>query len=143
MLSTTNTINDIKSKLRNTYDFYGYSDDEAFSATIVEVVSETKIRLIDLIGDRRYEEIQEMDKTDLANDESCIYYAEVYLSASEFISQHEEGISQGMLKSFTIEGISVSDAGASGFSDTALSFFMKAVNFLRIANYELLSVQLI
>ena len=45
MLSTTWTIEDVKNKLKKTYDFYDFNSDDEFEAALIDIAEEVLRRI--------------------------------------------------------------------------------------------------
>jgi hypothetical protein len=117
MLSATNTITDMKIELQ-TYDVYGYSTDNLFVTALTEAVATARReRMIPIMGEGDYTALTALDKTGLTEDQTNIYYAEIYYSIAEYV------LSQDRKDKFMRRGTTESRSGAnnsysitSGFS---------------------------
>ena len=141
LLSSTNSVTDIKAVMQRTYSQLGYASDELYT-TAIETVSIPNY-LIDLrpiVGDSLYEEIQVKDKTSLESNEQYIYWAEVYLIVSRLCGQlgnKQIQSSKGGGTSFSSEGYSqsVNDTKKAGYFELEKEYYNQAKELLSLAGY--------
>ena len=89
MLSTTNTITDMKLELQ-AYNVYGYSSDLLFVAALTSAVSTARReRMVPVMGISDYNSLASLDKTGLTEAQENVYYAEIYFSLAEFVLSHD------------------------------------------------------
>jgi hypothetical protein len=140
MLSATNTITDIKTLLRNSFSFYGFADDPAFSDSLEISVNhivlaemypalssmrssggydyglellQTNNRLT--IGKSYYDTIKAKDKVGLSVTEEYIYNAELYFAMADFLYNLDNDSKysiNGSTKTISTKGYSSSVSGA-------------------------------
>ena len=144
-LSATHTITDLKALLRNTYDYYGFASDALFVTNLDLYVNEAKLMDLYLyVGSTTYDSISAKDKASLSTYETYVYQAELYFSASHFLSGFNNSDVQsreGDSGSLTVEGYSRSFSGASGYDQAALSYQSKGFEFLALAGHNPLQIQ--
>jgi len=158
MLSATNTVTDIKAKLRNTYSFYGFASDAVFISAIEESVDTVKYDVMYpalssiqenaiaeigpgisynnlASGKSFYDLIAAKDKVNLNVVEEYIYWAEVWLSMSELIGALSDDFQynvNGDSESISTEGYSSSVSGLDKSGKLALAnkYYLKGYGFL-------------
>ncbi len=139
MLSTTNTIIDIKKKLKNDYSYYGYSTAKDFDSDLETAVDDAKYEtLLPILQQGQYavisnaigyyDLIASKDKVDLTLSEGYIYRAEVYFACAQFMEDYARAENQSTLgdsESISVEGYSRSVSGSTTGKDVAVTEFMK------------------
>jgi hypothetical protein len=145
MLSSTNTINDIKTKLKNDYSYYGYANDAAFVTALTDSVNEVDLMIIiPKISQGFYDTIQAKDKVNLETREEYIYWAEVFYACCNFL-QHEDITNEAMGGggSLSVEGYSrsESESGATSRAKSGLQYWKKATSLMGLAGYNMMKLQ--
>lgn len=143
MLSTTHTVSDVKAKLVNTYDFYGYVSDAAYTAAI-ESTCEDVMRLYfyPRIGQDEYDRIAALDRVGLTEYETYLYWAEVYTICHDllkWVESIQNQLSTSSSESLTVEGYSykTSSGGSSTSSKTALKgYYDKMFMYWKLAGWN-------
>lgn len=145
MLSSTNTISDLKGLIKNDFSYYGFSTDELFTTNLTLYIDESKLLdLYPVIGESFYSTLSAKDKVSLTLYETYIYNAELYFSASRFLSNHADSITQdnaGSGGSLSVEGYSRTWSGESGFESVSSNFQDKGHEFLSLAGHNVLQLQ--
>lgn len=153
MLSVTNTVDDIKKKLRNGFAFYKFADDAAFVAAIEESVDTVKYsEMIPYMGKESgiynaescYNSIADKDKIGLNLIEQYIYKAETWFSCSEFVeSNANDELYQlsGNSISISIPGFSRDIEGAGITKKTVSSYYYsKGFEMINLAGFKVSSL---
>jgi hypothetical protein len=152
MLSSTYTIEDIKSRLKKTYDFYGYESEGDFEDDLETVVEDVMLLYFyPRIGKDRYDEIAAKDKTGIDYDtdpeELYLYWAEVWTVCYEFnkfITRTDNQQQTSSKENLKVEGYSYeSDSGdSSSLGELATSdFWKKALKYWKRAGFNLGGLQ--
>ncbi len=144
MLSATNSVLDVKAKLGNTYDYYGYASDGVFVTAITAALTQTA--LLDMyphLTQSYYETIQAKDKVSLTLVETYLYEAEVAYAAWRFLRKYrslDQSDSSG--GSLSVEGYSRgSGSGASGLDRAMFSLADEARGYMGCAGYKVMQVK--
>jgi hypothetical protein len=149
MLSATYTVSDVKAKLVNSYDYFGYVSDAAYTAAI-ESTCEDVMRLYfyPRIGEDDYNTIAAKNRVGLTSYETSLYWAEVYTVAYQLLKWVESYQNQLMTSSseaLTVEGYSYktsSGTGNSTSSNKALrAYYDKMFSYWALAGWNLSSLQ--
>lgn len=118
MLSATNSVTDVKTKLISTYADLGLASDNAYTTLITSVATEAKLLdIVPVIGTSTYGIIEAKDKVSLTTDEENVYWAEVCYIAYRLlkaVGQQQNQGDGGAGSSLQVEGYS--RGGGSGFS---------------------------
>lgn len=164
MLSVTNSINDVKKKLRNDYSFFGFSTDALFVTEIEDCLDSVEFDyMYPLMGSEGaspvytnlleannvysgkgyYDYIKAKDKTNLILAEEYIYRAEVYFACAVFMermAQDEKFNSSG--GSISIPGYSAS-GGQSGDDtmENSSDYHTKAFGSLTKAGFDIFKIR--
>ena len=158
MLSATNTITDIKAKLRKDYVFFDFTSDALFIAALTDCVDTVKYD--DMIpflgkdsvaiasqnlmgtgiysGESYYNEIAAKDKVSLTLTEQYIYKAEIWFACSEFIKTMSDDCIFAMNGGSVSESTkgysySVSNMKDSGKMQMVDDYYQKGLSSLRSA----------
>ena len=150
MLSTTWTIEDVKNKLKKTYDFYDFNSDDEFEAALIDIAEEVKyLYMYPHVAPSDYSDIEDKDKVALTRQEMYIYLAEVYFICYKFIKsddrtrgQREDSTGSESLK---VEGYQHSvnnSTGSNSQADESRNAFLKdAYAFMSKAGYDLYGLE--
>lgn len=149
MLSTTNTVADVKAKLVNDYDFYGYTSDAAFTSAIESAAYDVQLLLFyPRIGEDAYTTLAAKNKVGLTEYEIYLYFAEVYSICYELLRWVESIRSQlqnSSEESLTVEGYSYKTKSSSGggvqVNVSLKSYYDKMVRYWKLAGYNIFSLQ--
>lgn len=149
MLSATYTVSDVKSRLVNTYDYFGYTSDAAFESAIETTAQDVMwLYFYPRIGDTEYDRIAAKDRSSLTNYETYLYWAEVYTICYEILRWVESIQSQLQTadsESLSVEGYSYSTKTSSGQSQRSTlslrSYFDKMVSYWSMAGFNLNALQ--
>ena len=148
MLSSTSTITDIKSKLENTHDFYGFATDVAFTASLTSVIDDVYLRyFLTKIGATEYTRIATKDKVALTQQETYLYWAEVYMTCCLFLKRR--AAVQGQLQNsgqetLRVEGYQHSVGGGGGISQGSKAvqfYFDQAFSMFKHAGINVLALE--
>lgn len=142
MLSTTNTINDVKTLLMRNFSSYGFADDTAFIAFLQVVAGDVyRIELYPSFGASLYSSIAAKDKVGLSISEEYAYWAEVNFICAEFLDQ----IGKKKLQTISGGGQTIQTEGYSqniqntkdiGIKDAAVSYYRKAEEYMKLLGYD-------
>lgn len=140
MLSSTNTLNDVKTKLVKGYDYYGYSSVSGFNDAITNYNSEAELfDMIPVIGQAYYDSIKAKNKVGLTLIETYLYWAEIYFTCFRFVSfyaQIDNQSSMGKSESIKIEGYERTVSGGENGMDILASRYLdEARKSLAMAGY--------
>lgn len=149
MLSSTNTITDVKNKLENDYTFFGFSSDALFVNSITSVAEDVlRIRFIPTIGQREYDVIKAKNKVALTEYQTNLYWAEVFSICFDFLREREAKTSQlqsNSNESLSVEGYSYkigSGSGSSSPGDKSSKFYFgKMYTYWKLAGFDLNALQ--
>jgi len=152
MLSETYTIEDIKSRLKKTYDYYDYASDDEFESDLNLVVEDVMLSYFyPKIGKTTYDEIAVKDKTGIDFDsypsELYLYWAEVWTVCYEFnkyktMTENQQRNSSD--ESLKVEGYSYTtkESSSSSKADKAVTdFWDKAMTYWKNAGFDIYGLQ--
>jgi len=166
MLSATNSVNDVKTRLRKGFAFFGFADDTAYIAEITNVLDTVKFKemipylseyqlrpqAVNLVsennvyaGEAYYNYIAAKDKVSLTLEENYIYRAEIAFACSEFMDRMAKDERFGAGNGITIPGFSEpsGSAGSIGASTSLLSgqFYDEALGYMLDAGYKVMGLK--
>lgn len=149
MLSETNSISEVESRLAGDYEAFEFTTYEAFTTAIIVALEDVQLlNMYPTIGSTWYSEIADKDKVDLTEQETYLYWAEVYYACVAFIeresSKRSSSESTNTRERLRVEGYEYeTESGNSSSGDTASSYrpvikeyYDKAVNFMCLAGYN-------
>ena len=140
MLSTTNTIDDIKSELES-YGFYGYESDNDFETGLSYAVEKArKLWMLKYIPDAWYDAIAVKNKVGLTEYEDYIYEAEICFSIVEFMNLRARKIMftrRSARETETVAGVSRSNSGPLGPEMVSTEYIRRGREFLRKAGIDI------
>jgi hypothetical protein len=140
MLSSSNTITDVKAELQ-TYDVYGYASDATFiTALTAAVATARREQMIPVMGEDEYDALALLDKVSLTEEQTNAYYAEIYFALAEFVmlqDRKDKFMRRGRTESRSGANNSYSiTSGFSGKDVVAREYREKANAALAAAGYE-------
>jgi len=150
MLSETYSVDDVKSELENDYTVFGYDSDALFRAKIRRVGDDVMLRYFyPRICETGYETIQAKDKVGLTQNETYLYWAEVFTVCLEMIlgkSAVNGTLQNSSEESLTVEGYQhrISGGSSSGASpgDEALRTFRgRMFEYWMLAGFNLAALE--
>jgi len=148
MLSSTNTITDVKAKLENTYSFFGYASDVLFVAGLTSVATDVELLYFyPRIGSAEYNRIKALNKVGLTEIETYLYWAEVYTICYLFMKSRVAKNGQLQNNSnerLAVEGYSYQVSAGSGSSpgDVSLKYFWgQMFAFWKLGGYDMSGLQ--
>lgn len=149
MLSSTYTLDDVKTVIGKTYAFFEYSTEEAYETALALVADLVKLLYFNpKVSESVYDEIAKKDRVGLTRKETYFYYAEVYAIAYEFLKM--KGVERGVLdtsgsESLSVEGYKYSRSGGASVSspaDISLKFFLDKMNiFFNLCGFNAVYLQ--
>lgn len=145
MLSATYTIADVKIKLVQTYDSWGYASDADYETAIESVADDVmRIYFYPRIGQTSYETVAAKDKSGLAEYEVNLYWAEIYSICYEMLkwmTTTSGALSNSSEESLTVEGYSYktkSSSGSTTSTDTSIkNYFDKMATYWKLVGFNL------
>ena len=148
MLSATNTVSDVKTKLENDYSYFSYASDDLFTLGI-ENVCEDVVRLYfyPRIGKIEYDRVALLDKVGLTELEENLYWAEVYTVCVEFLRSRSARTGQlqtSANESLSVEGYryQVGSGAGSSLGDDALKYYRgKMFMYWKLVGYNVMSLE--
>ena len=149
MLSVTNSISDIKTKLENTYDYYGFSSDAEFTSAITSVLEDIYLEyFLSRVGSTEYTRIATKNKVGLTDYETYVYWAEVYITCSNFLKRKEaiqNQLQNQAQESLKVEGYQYSVGSGSGGTargDKSVKYyFEQAYVMFKRAGFNIMSLE--
>lgn len=148
MLSETNTISDIKSKLFNDYDFFNYEIESDFDNALESVCDDVmRIYFYPRIGETNYSLIADKDKEDLSSYETNLYWAEIFTVCYEFLrmrSAIENQMQSSGNEKLSVEGYRYEVTGGGGSSLNDLSageYYNRMYSYWKLAGFNLSSLE--
>lgn len=152
MLSETYTIEDIKSRLKKTYDYYNYTSEDEFQSDLELVIEDVMLAYFyPKIGKTRYDAIALKDKTGIDFDsdpsELYLYWAEVWTVCYEFNkfkTMTENQQQSGSDESLKVEGYSYTtrESSSSSKSEKATTdFWDRAAKNWKNAGFDINGLQ--
>ena len=141
MLSTTNSVNDLKTRIGNDYSFFGFADDSYYINSLQLALEDAMLEhMYPQITEGYYNLISAKDKVSLTKDENYIYRAEIFFAAYRFLNaqfQKDNQSSLGDSESIAVEGYNRSfSGGLNGLESTASSFLKQAKENLALAGFS-------
>ncbi len=148
MLSSTNSVTDVKARLSNTYDYYGFSTELAFTTAIEVALSNVMyLYLYEAIGSSYYATISAKDKVSLTETETYLYWGEVYYACCLFIESRAANLSSASSSNtrerlkvegyeHEIENGSSVDDNADGMLTAIREYYDMAINYMCRAGYN-------
>ena len=145
MLSSTNTITDVKSKLENVYSYYGFASDALFVTSLTSVADDIyRIMFVPKIGADEYTVIKAKDKVSLTEYEANLYWAEVFSICYYFLKEREAKTGQlqnNSSEDLSVEGYSYklgTSMGSSSPGDNSSKFYHgKMYTYWKLAGFDL------
>jgi len=150
MLSSTNSVTDLKAKLINGFASFGYTSDAQFTTALRNALDEVYLSyFLPRIGAIAYNQMKAKDKVSLTAVETYLYWAEIYMACVEFLNMKEAASGQLQTASdemLSVEGYThrVGRAGAGGASQGDLSvnyYWGKAYQYFKLAGIDIASIQ--
>jgi hypothetical protein len=148
MLSSTNTVTDVKAKLENNYAYFGYTTDVLFTAGITSVASDVElIYFYPRIGSAEYDRIKAKNKVSLTETETYLYWAEVFTICHFFLRARTAKTGQlqnSANEKLSVEGYSYQTSASTGSSpgDIAQKFYWdRMFAYWKLAGYDIMSLQ--
>lgn len=148
MLSTTNSVTDVKARLENIYSYYGYTSQLQFTNAINTALEDAQyLKMFPVIGSDYYGDIQAKDKVGLDEIETYLYLAEVHYACVNFLNRRATSMSSSSSSStksrLKVEGYEYEEESGSSDGDSSADmrsaikeFNNKAVHYMTLAGYN-------
>ena len=146
MLSSTYSVSDVKFRLVQSYDDFGYDTEIAYTDAVLIALEDSQfLHIYPALGATQYATVKAKDKVSLTERETYIYMAEVYYACSELIIQ--QSVITGSTSSasdsekLTVEGYiyettGASSSGVSLVEDAIKGYNDKAIHYLVLAGFN-------
>jgi hypothetical protein len=151
MLSATNTVTDVRAKLKNAYSFYGYTEQSQFDSDIALVGGDIyRLYFLPRIGASEYTRIAAKDRAGLSTLETYLYWAEVYAICFEFLKDtsaqrnqlQDSGSEMLRVEGYTYQTGSGGSRGGSTNGDIAVGkYYNKMYKYFSLAGINISSIQ--
>jgi len=151
MLSTTNSVADVKTRLAKTYSDFDLADEAAYTAAVTIALEDVQLLwMYPAMGSGTYATVAAKDKVSLSEKETLLYWAEVYFSCFEFMKQRETSVSSSSsgssserlkVEGYEYESESGSSEGVSSMDTAIKSYYDKGVHYMALAGWNIHQLQ--
>ncbi len=153
MLSITNSVNDVKIRLAQTYEHYGLASSFAFNKAIELALEDTQyLYIYPVIGSSFYAVTKAKNKINLSEKETYLYLSEINYACCVFLKKRDADKSSSSTtktaERLHVEGYEYESESGTSSGDSSVDmasaikdFYNTAVHYMCIAGYNPHNIQ--